>query len=130
MNDEKTVTPVPFPDRLIERGVEDGVEWCTITAPFWGTVNGYALLPDGHPWRDLDLQLSDYERGPDVHGGITYGPGPSGWIGFDTAHSGDVWPGSDMPDLSYNDPKLDKTWNADLVADEARNLARQIAAAR
>jgi hypothetical protein len=126
MSDTVSATPVPFPDRLLERGVEDGIEWCIITAPFWGTVNGYALLPEGHPWRELDLQSSDYDKGPDVHGGITYGPS-DGWVGFDTAHSGDVWPGSDMP--TYGPSDYDRTWTVDLVADEARNLARQIAAA-
>lgn len=126
MNSTEQVTPVPFPDRLIERGVENGVEWCTLKAPFSGVVNGYALLPEGHPWRDLDLQGSDYAKGPDVHGGITYGPS-SGWIGFDTAHSGDIWPGSELPDLSTGSSEWDRTWTAELVADQARGLARQIA---
>ena len=120
-------TPIPsiFEGRLVERGTESGVEWFTALAPINGSVNGYALLPEGHPWRDLDLQGSDCDSGPDVHGGVTYGPTPSGWVGFDTAHSGDVWPGQEY-DLGY-DTEWDVHWTNEKVADEARELARQIA---
>ena len=115
--------PKGFADRVVDRGVEDGVEWVTCRAPLWGAVNGYALLPEGHPWRDLDLQTSD--KGPDVHGGITFGPTDDGWIGFDTLHSGDVWPESDMP--HYGPDEWDIHWTPEMVADAARKLAVQIA---
>jgi hypothetical protein len=108
--------------KIIERGTENGVEWFTYPAPMFGAVNGYALLPEGHPWRDLDLQTSDYDKGPDVHGGITFGP-KDGWVGFDTLHAGDSWPGSsDVFDG-------DRHWRPEEVAAEARHLACQISEA-
>ena len=118
-----TSTEFPFKDRELTRGVEDGVEWVTARAPLWEAANGYALLPEGHPWRVLDLQFG--EGSVEIHGGITYGP-TKGWVGFDTLHSGDIWPG--VP--QYGEPnEWDRHWTDELVADEARNLARQIAAA-
>src|SRR5690606_5591984 len=77
--------------KAIERGTESGIEWALVNAPFDGAINGYAKLPDGHPWHDLDLQWNDCEV-VEVHGGITYGP-KEGWIGFDTVHAWDIWPG-------------------------------------
>jgi hypothetical protein len=123
-----TSTPIPsgFKSVPLERGVENGVEWFTYPAPLWGAVNGYAHLPEGHPWRDLDLQISAYDEGPSVHGGVTYGPTSDGWIGFDTLHAGDNWPDSPR----YSAPtSWDREWTAEMVADEARSLARQIAEA-
>lgn len=122
------MSTVPKNFNVVERGVEDGVEWFTAKAPMWGAVNGYALLPDRHPWRDLEPQGSDYDKGPNVHGGITYGPTSEGWVGFDTLHSGDVWPG-DMPRYGA-DERYDRHWSPEMVADEARSLARQIAAVK
>ena len=50
-------------------------------------MNGYGQLPAGSPHRagdHDDIHLL-------VHGGLTYGPDESGWIGFDTGHAFDVW---------------------------------------
>lgn len=104
------------------RGTEDGITWLTADAPIFGAVNGYVKLPAGHPWRDMDLQMGEVDV--PVHGGITYGPDESGWIGFDTLHSGDYWP--DMPDVLG--VGRDKTWTLELVAAEAQQLARHAAA--
>ena len=111
-------------DKNVAEGYEEGVRWATKTAPMYGAVNGYIQLPEGHPWRAHELQLGE---GPDidVHGGITYGPDASGWIGFDTLHAGDVWPGSPSWQIELGGRK----WTAEDVAYEARNLARQAAAA-
>ena len=117
--------PSGFP--VIESGAEGGISWFIAEAPLWGAVNGYARLPEGHPWRELDLQCADYERGPEVHGGVTYGPTEDGWIGFDTLHGGDNWPGS--PRYGGR-TEWDIDWTAERVADEARHLARQIAEAQ
>jgi hypothetical protein len=125
MNTTQTEIPKGFSEPLA-RGVEDGIEWFTCRAPVWDAVNGYARLPEGHPWRGLSLQMEDYDKGPAIHGGITYGPDSAGWIGFDTAHSGDVWPG--IPQ-SLVGTGWDRHWNEDMVAEEARHLARQIAEA-
>ena len=122
MNQPTATIPATFKE-ILGRGVEDGVEWFTARAPLWGAVNGYAFLPEGHPWRDLSLQSDDYDKGPSIHGGITYGPS-DGWIGFDTLHGGDLWPESPR---YGGDVSWDRHWTADLVADETRYLARQIA---
>ncbi|QFP97013.1 hypothetical protein SEA_SUERTE_42 [Gordonia phage Suerte] len=110
------------PERMtpLASGVENGVRWVTCVAPIYGAVNGYVLLPEGHPWRGLDYDQIDVE----VHGGLTYGH--DGWIGFDTLHAGDVWPGSPQ----YGGPRpYDMRWTAEMVAEEARRLAARVAAA-
>lgn len=108
----------------IAHGVEDGIEWATRPAPLYGAINGYVRLPEGHPWRMLaDIQFTD-QPDVDVNGGITYGVDKDGWIGFDTLHAGDYWPGMrDTP--GYYDTR----WTPDMVAEEARKLARQVAEA-
>lgn len=106
--------------RLIESGTVDGITWATCEAPLFGAVNGYVLLPEGHPWRGLELQGSDYAKGPDAHGGVTFGPTKEGWIGFDTLHACDYWPGD-----PYG-PALDKKqWDAEMVKVETLRLAEQ-----
>ena len=94
----------------------------TCRAPLYGAINGYVKIPAGHHWHGLDYDAFDV----DVHGGLTYGGGPSGWVGFDCLHSGDVWP--DGPIWDRGEPWA-KNWTAELVAEEARRLARNIAAA-
>lgn len=83
---------------------------CAIYAGTLGSLNGYVRLPENH----LDWQIADaldavgreqrlrrFGRDlpagydfvdVDVHGGLTYGPDEEGWVGFDTAHHGDLWP--------------------------------------
>lgn len=93
------------------RDEPDRVEWryrglpCLIVrTDHTGALCGYVGLPPEHPSRDAgDDKFS-------VHGGLTYGapcdedgkichvplPGESAdvlWIGFDTAHAGDLMPG-------------------------------------
>lgn len=112
-------------NNVIARGVEDGIEWVTRHAPLFGAVNGYVRLPKGHPWRALeDIQFSEMPD-VDVHGGITYGVDLDGWIGFDTLHAGDLWPGTPLAGLGLSS----EGWTPEMVADEARSLARQAAAA-
>ncbi|MDN5726843.1 MAG: hypothetical protein L0G99_13080 [Propionibacteriales bacterium] len=65
------------------------------------------------------------DGGPDVHGGITYGPAPDGWIGFDFLHAGDHWPGSPIPAF----PRDAERTKADVLC-EALNLCEQIAVTR
>lgn len=107
----------------IATGTEAGIEWATFEAPVYGAVNGYVRLPEGHPWLAFDLQMYD---GPDVdvNGGITYGPTDDRWIGFDTLHAGDYWPG-----VPYGPFRGDTRWDAAMVADETKKLARQAAEA-
>lgn len=70
---------------------------------------GYVLLPLHHPWRELDLQGFE---GPDIGapGGVTFGPHLTGWIGFDTAHAGDVWPLEELQALRAGGDVPDEVW--------------------
>jgi hypothetical protein len=134
---EAAMTAWPFKDRPpLEIGVEDGIVWATVPSPL-GPINGYALIPaEGHPW-SAGVPLINNERGweeyesertLEVHGGITYGAsGP--WIGFDCLHAFDVWPPEfDLLGVRLRTDSRGRLWTPELVAEEARNLARQIAA--
>lgn len=107
------------PNRMtaIDGGVEDGIEWATVRAPLWGAVNGYVRVPEGHPWHGLDYDDIDVE----VHGGLTYSDGE--WIGFDTLHGWDIWPGTPIR------PQGGIEWSDAKVVVEARSLASKVAAA-
>ena len=103
----------------INTGVENGIQWATCRAPMYGGLNGYARIPDGHPWHDLGY--SEIEPFLAWDNELTYAKG--GWIGFDTMHGGDIWPGK-------NDAWADEystRWTPELVVDKARELARHIA---
>ncbi len=106
---------------LVDHGIEAGIQWVTTSAPLYGAVNGYVKIPEGHPWHGRDYDEIDVA----VHGGLTYG-NRSGWIGFDTLHGGDNWPGSPriLP-LS----RFDIEWTPELVAVETRRLAHAVAEA-
>lgn len=61
--------------------------WCCLQQ---GTgINGYVKLPEEHPWRELPMRT--IEEIASVHGGVTYFSPDTDWIGFDTAHAGDLW---------------------------------------
>lgn len=109
-------------ENALESGVENGIEWAIMRAPLYGAVNGYARLPAGHPWQRLDLQMGAVDV--DVHGGITYGPDPDGWVGFDTLHSGDYWPG-----YPYGRDHADIEWDDAMVREEAIRLAGHVSKA-
>lgn len=117
------MTAVELPSRtmkLIDHGIEAGIPWVTCRAPIYGAANGYVKIPEGHHWHGLyygDIEVQ-------VHGGLTYG-GESGWIGFDTLHSGDIWPAGPV----HGPTAWDKHWTDQLVAEETRALARRVAAA-
>jgi hypothetical protein len=105
----------------VARGVEDGVPWCLVPHPRnEGAYNGYAQLPPR-----LRALPVNWDRYVHVHGGLTYGPDASGWIGFDTGHFGDVW---NAADLSHA-PEIGVTyWSWNRVSEETRRLAAQVAA--
>lgn len=134
---------VPFKGRdPLYQGTHDGIRWAIYQAPISGVLNGYARIPDGHTIDVDDL---------DIHGGITYGSGDcSGWIGFDTAHTGDLW---DLDELrnrvgihitpsgqAWNDqersrrPQVgqrpwERTWTVDALKAEVFRLCDQIVTA-
>lgn len=125
------------PNEIIDQGEVDGIEWRTAKASLYGAVNGYVRIPDDHPWAPQGTRAEGYlwyddERLADVvvHGGLTFGGTfkgwPGNWIGFDTLHLGDVWPGT--PDYWRNDP-ITREWTPELVTKETQNLARQAAKA-
>lgn len=105
---------------VIEAGTTDGIDWFTAEAPLYGAVNGYVHVPAGHPWHGLDY--ADIDDDVTVHGGLTYSA--AGWIGFDTLHAGDHWPGAP----TYGLPPIIE-WEPGMVAAEARRLAAQVAEA-
>ena len=114
---------INFKKKTRASGIEQGIEWATVNAPMWGAVNGYARIPEGHPWRGLGYSKIDVE----VPGGLTYGDGE--WVGFDTLHAGDVWPGMNHHVGLFGREDYDIQWTPDMVAGEARALARRIAEA-
>jgi len=83
--------PEDFPIRtaVIESGELNGFPWVAARAPIYGAVNGYVRLPDAHPWLSVE---NGYEIENSIPWGeITYMAG--NWIGFDSLHSGQYWPG-------------------------------------
>lgn len=102
---------------LVDGGVEDGIRWATCEAPLYNAVNGYVKIPEDHPWHGKDYDDIDVE----VHGGLTFAS--YGWIGFDCLHCGDYWPGQ------RRFRESDTEWDAAMVAEETRALARKVAAA-
>lgn len=124
----------PFADREpLAWGTESGIDWAIVdNAALPGVINGYARIPEDHPWHNLPYnEVNDLDL--DVHGGITFSGGDTGhWIGFDTAHAFDTSPlmRQWMPDLPNVGGIPQIHWTAEKVAREAMSLAQQIAAAR
>lgn len=109
-------------------GVEDGIQWKTILTLNGSVINGYVLLPDGHPLRELDYWDMDIS----AHGGLTFFE--DGWIGFDTAHAGDIWTAEELQKHGGNEPlsvptrsndSLDN-WTLERVEKEVKDIIRQV----
>jgi hypothetical protein len=84
---------------------------CLIVRNGHGALCGYVGVPNGHPWYGVsydDVRVEGDEW-PEVHGGLTFSdkcqeggkichkvepgePDDVWWLGFDCAHSGDMWP--------------------------------------
>lgn len=119
-------TDIAAPPKMtaIDGGTHHGVEWCIVNAPMWGAVNGYVRIPADHPWDEMGYdEIHDVDPHLEVHGGLTFAR--DGWIGFDTLHAGDWWPGSD-DNMHFHDDWC-KHWTADEVAEETRRLAERVA---
>lgn len=85
-----------------------------------GSINGYALIPDGNPLGAKDLAWDDAGE-LDVHGGVTFGPEKTdgGWlVGWDTLHFGDLDP--------KNPQWGGRHWSLGDVIEETNHLATQI----
>lgn len=105
-------------------GVYRGLRWAVVAGPVLG-VNGYVQLPSGHPWQ----RLSYDEMPAEVHGGLTFQSGR--WIGFDTAHAGDVWDAEhDKHGMSdrYGDPAWSRRWTVSDVIAETHRLIDEVLA--
>lgn len=117
----------PYDRETAYRGVEDGIEWVAYRGAGMTHTNGYVKLPTDHPWRRYGLDgWNDHWDGVDTHGGITYALGD--WIGFDTVHARDYWPGArEAIGWAPREPGPgDIIWTDRKVAKEARKLARLI----
>lgn len=94
--------------------------WVAADAPLYGAVNGYVRLPDGHPWLAVEY---GYQIPNDVPWGeITYSKG--NWIGFDSMHSGQYWPGQ-----SYGPFEGDTHMDAEMVIEWTKQLLDEAMAA-
>lgn len=112
-----------------------GFQYRIASNPYLSTLNGYVLVPEGHPWYGVhynDPTLEDVE----VHGGLTYsGDGLGAWaetyrfplpkgywlLGFDTGHWTDAKPG--MEELNLNPHATFK--DADYVREHCKSLCEQ-----
>lgn len=105
-----------------------------------GAWCGYVGVPNGHPAYEKDYD--NVEPYPEVHGGLTYAspcsahichvpepgmPDDVWWLGFDTAHLGDLVPGMEaLVPTSGDFPHSYK--NLAYVKAETERLADQLAA--
>jgi len=92
-----------------------------ITHPDLGINNGY-LKPDV----DMETLLWIMDN-IEVHGGWTYSD-LDGWLGFDTAHYGDYWPGTSFAeqiDKITGFPK-NRIWTLKKLEDEINRVAEVI----
>lgn len=127
MSAKKAKQDKPFPTaKVLDRGVEEGIEWVITKAPLYGAINGYVKIPFGHPWRHRDYEtLNEHVE---VHGSLTFGSASfaegHNWVGFDTLHAGDYWPG----DTNHFHDDWCRHWTQEKVVEETKSLARQIVA--
>jgi len=91
-----------------------------------GTLNGYCIIPKGHPWRNKK-GIFDFEN-IDVHGGISYFSRDK--IGFDASHGFD-----DIPSMMFirekifEDMKERGPWNeliSQIFSSKYRNMEYMI----
>lgn len=109
----------------LDGGRHHGIDWCVCRAPIWGAVNGYVRIPEDHPWGGMGYdEIHESDPHLEVNGGLTFAR--DGWIGFDTLHAGDYWPGERSHFCSAGDCYCTH-WTQDMVADETKRLAERVA---
>ncbi len=131
--------PGPWQDEPDHVAFEHAGYSCIVHRGPAGGLCGYVAVPPGHPWHGMDYN----EVPADVHGGLTYGGKCEGaichvpksgepdnvfWIGFDTAHSGDVSPAFRRLSAAFTDPR-DSYKTMAYVTSETKRLAEQACAA-
>ena len=102
----------------VSHGTHNGIPWAIMKNPELGFRCGYVQLPEAHPWRAGDTDILDHI---DAHGGITYGPDKHGWIGFDTGHYCDYWPGTYFAQFGPEPHSI--VWTAERMEQETIHLA-------
>lgn len=78
---------------VVSFGEVRGVSWIALMSHRGYDYGlGYVHVPDGHPLAGMHYDDMPEEVGGAAHGYVTYSKG--NWFGFDTAHAGDIWPGT------------------------------------
>lgn len=113
------VKDFPLWNKILDSGVEDGITWVTAKAPMYGAVNGYVRIDGPHPWKDIEDTWDIPTTVP--FGEITFTK--DNWFGFDTLHTGQVWP--DSPFKYPGDTQM----TPGMVTEWAKQLARDAASA-
>lgn len=115
----------------------EGHPWCTVTSR--EQLNERVTTPGGITWGPCE----EFEFVAITHPARTL-TDVGGWIGFDTGHAWDRWSDAELakvgierkplPNGQYLAPFArmpgSRDWTVDAIISEARDLARQIAAAR
>jgi hypothetical protein len=119
---------------------------CLAVRNHYGAWCGYVGVPPGHSLHSVHYDNCDEKL--EVHGGLTYSAGCKGvichvpklgepenlwWLGFDTAHLGDMAPGSLARWKSLgirSEYPEDEYRTLDYVTAETNRLAEQIARAQ
>lgn len=120
-----------FQQPALAMGVESDVVWAVRRGLTAGVDGGVMVPAEDHPW--CVGFPEDYRNRFDVHGNISWDLFP--WLGFDTSHAFDVW----EPEFDPNGHQalldrypsslfVEKRWTLGLVIEEAKSLARQLAA--
>lgn len=105
-----------------------GIQCSIVRHKQFGTLCGYVILPEGHPW--VGKHYSDIEV--EVHGDLSWSGKTSDglWqIGFDCAHAFDLKPRMDLRPESGNLFRDSIYRNVAYVAAECAKLAAQVKSA-
>jgi hypothetical protein len=141
------------PDKKQWQDEATGLACLIVRSSSSGSLCGYVGVPKGHPFYEKEYDNADV----DVHGGLTFAgkcqevvnecegichKAPEGeddvwWLGFDTAHSGDLAPKINAFRKSKGWPEMmpcsilgaDTYKNLEYVTREVENLAKQVKAA-
>lgn len=120
-----------LPCDSVQRG-DEAMEWLRVHHDELMRTGGdveatFKVMQDLFPERvEARVSMDDYL---DVHGGVTYHHLP--WVGFDTGHAWDYWPPecrrNDYVSVEDPDHEWTRRWTVDMVIEEAKKLARQVA---
>lgn len=115
----------PLKGAVLAHGEVDGITWVAARAPIYGAVNGYCRVPENHPWLNIAEEWDIETSVP--WGEITYRDG--NWVGFDTLHAGQHWPGQSESPFNIGPLEGDLLMTEATVIGWAKRLASDAAAA-